>query len=219
MKRSFSHWSVRYARDRLRLAFFELANPDAPWLAPEAVRFLDAWLKPNYVGFEWGSGRSTVWFSWRVKRLTSVEHDEVWYRRVQQTLRAHPRNNVDLRHIPVDMSEAGATAPDSHAGSPPAYVTAISEFSDHSLDFVLVDGVSVLRDACALAAIAKIRSGGALILDDIHRYLPSDSRSPLALPKDAGPLTSAWNEVAERLHTWEYRGCSSGVTDTGVWIR
>jgi hypothetical protein len=138
---------------------------------------------------------------------------------VRQTLLAQPRRNVDLRHIAVDSNKTGTAALAAQIGGPPAYVTAINEFSDHSLDFVLVDGVSGLRDACALAAISKIRSGGALILDDIHRYLPSDSRSPLALPKDAGPLTSAWNNVAEQLQAWEYRGFSSGVTDTGIWIR
>jgi hypothetical protein len=46
-------------------------HPDVPWLTRQAVEILEDWLKPGYVGLEWGSGRSTLWFARRVSHLTS----------------------------------------------------------------------------------------------------------------------------------------------------
>ncbi|GAI22903.1 unnamed protein product, partial [marine sediment metagenome] len=31
-------------------------HPDVPWLTRQAVEILEDWLKPGYVGLEWGSG-------------------------------------------------------------------------------------------------------------------------------------------------------------------
>jgi hypothetical protein len=214
-----SHWSPRYALDRIRLLAFTLTHPNAPWLAPGAVRFLDRWLQPHHVGFEWGAGRGTIWFSQRVERLTSIEHDPAWHARVQQTLLAQPRNNVDLRECAVDCSHSSHSSHSSHNSHRTRYVNAINDIPDASLDFVLVDGISDLRDACALAAIPKIRPGGALIIDDIHRYLPSNSRAPLALPPNAEPLTPIWNAVTVQIESWDYQNSTSGVTDTGIWIK
>lgn len=242
-----AHWTPRYAADRIRLLAFTLTHRGAPWLAPGAIRFLDNWLRPEHVGFEWGAGRSTLWFSHRVERLTSIEHNPEWYAKVQQMLLAQPRNNVDLRLVPLDPATTSndhltaAINPshepqpphDSHGShcyynshtshdalfpSQPPYVAAMNSFPDSSLDFVLVDGVSSLRDQCALAAIPKIRGGGALIVDDIHRYMPSNSRAPLALAPSAEPATELWKDVRGQLASWKLHRKASGVTDTSIWI-
>jgi len=203
----FAHWTPRYAFDRARLFAYSALHPDAPWLAPGAARQLDAWLEPHHSCFEWGAGRSTIWFSRRVAQLTSIEHDARWYERVQQMRGASRLNNVDVRLVPVsDRYES-------------EYIDAIRGFDDGSLDLVLVDGVSSLRDRCALAAIPKVRAGGLLVIDDIHRYLPSASRAPLALRPDATPLTREWAAAIDQLRTWEQTRHSSGVTDTGIWMR
>src|SRR5690606_17941073 len=93
-RRSISHWTPRYIFNRLRLAFFEFTHPDAPWLNRSTINFLDSWLKPSDIGFEWGSGRSTLWFSFRVQQLTTIEHNPDWYTRVSQELHSHSRSNV-----------------------------------------------------------------------------------------------------------------------------
>jgi predicted O-methyltransferase YrrM len=64
----------------------ERRHPDSPWLTSEAVVFLERSLEPDRVGFEWGSGRSTVWFARWVRRLISVEHDPLWYEQVRKRL-------------------------------------------------------------------------------------------------------------------------------------
>lgn len=107
--RAFRHWTPRYARDRLADMAYQRTHPDAPWLTAHAVSILSTWLKPTDVGFEWGSGRSTVWFAQRVHRLCSVEHDASWARQVPEMLvAAGVRDKVDY-HVHGD-SDQGAVS-------------------------------------------------------------------------------------------------------------
>lgn len=200
----FAHWSVRYAADRARLSLYQLTHPGAPWLTPGAVAYLERWLRPDHVGLEWGAGRSTLWFSQRVDRLISIEHDPAWYAHVRNGLLASPRNNVELYLCANEADE---------------YLLPARGLPDASLDFVLVDGFSELRDRCALSAIPKIRPGGLLILDDVHRYLPSNSRAPLARPPGAGAATERWEAVAVAVADWSLTNTGSGVTNTAILQR
>ncbi|MCP4642998.1 MAG: class I SAM-dependent methyltransferase [bacterium] len=202
--RSFAHWSLRYAWDRGWLSVYEWTHRDAPWLTPDATSFLETHLQKDHVGFEWGAGRSTAWLAQRVARLTSVETNKTWLDTVSKQLETQGLSNAHLRY--VDGQSA------SHAG-------AIAEEKDASLDFVLVDGLQDDRDACALAALPKIRGGGMLVVDDVHRYLPSDSRSPLALGTEKPGATETWTEVARLLDDWPCVWTSSGVTDTAIWTK
>ena len=92
----------RYVADRVRLAVHQRLHPDAPWLTAEATEALDRWLRPEHVGIEWGSGRSTVWFAQRVGRLVSVEHDAGWHATVAAQLVANGITNVDYRLAPCE---------------------------------------------------------------------------------------------------------------------
>ncbi len=149
---------------RLRYYFWELLNADKPWLCPGTVAFCKRHLDKSMKGLEFGSGRSTTWFASKVCSLTSVEHDLVWYQNIQQRLIRAGVANVDYRFVPLDhpMGDAEA-APDQ---PPPAYVRVADEFSDYTLDFVLVDGH--YRDDCIRRALPKLRRGGYLILDDVN---------------------------------------------------
>jgi len=188
----------------LKLTVYQIVHPGAPWLTPLAVAFLDDWLQPEHTGLEWGAGRSTLWFANRVDRLISIEHDRNWYSRVQTKLLSRPRNNVTLVLASPDEDE---------------YLRPARELEDESVDFALVDGISALRDRCAECAIPKIRPGGLLILDDVHRYLPSGSRAPLALPIGAEPASACWGRVIDMVASWDLIETSSGVTDTGMLRR
>lgn len=200
----FAHWGLPYARDRVRLLFFSLAHPHAPWLTPDAVRFLDGWLKPTHRGIEWGAGRSTLWFSRRVDCLISIEHDPAWYDRIHRMLLAQPQNNVQLMLLSKDSSE---------------YVRIARGLPDNSVDFALVDGVSDLRDLCAVEVLPKIKPAGLLIVDDVHRYLPSSSRSPHALPPGEAAYSPVWERFSHAVAGWTVLLTSSGVTDTCIWTK
>lgn len=201
---SLRHWSCRYAFARFQAKFYEWTHPDAPWLTRGAVEFLEGALDPGHVGLEWGSGRSTVWLAKRVRGLISVEHDPAWFARVQGMLHRQDIENVTLHFLDAKTRE---------------YVAVIEEEADDALDFVLVDGVSDVRDSCALAAARKIRPGGLLVVDDVHRYLPSESVAPCALPADGRPLTAKWEEFRAWVAGWPVTWTSDGVRDTAIWRR
>jgi len=137
---------------------YERLHPRDPWIAPGAVGWCDRHLDRGMRAWEFGSGRSTVWFAERVKSLTSIEHDADWYHRVKPRL----RDNVDYRLIPLEHPPDEPTRP--RYAPLPAYVAAISDEPDGSLHFVVVDGH--YRQACILATLRKIGCGGLLLLDN-----------------------------------------------------
>ena len=207
--RTFGHWTPTYVRDRLRTLLYERSDPYAPWLTREANEILACLLRSSDAGLEFGSGRSTRWFASRVRQLTSVEHDEGWYEKVKQTLRANGIENVDYRLRARDRGEAGAA--DS------GYPKVAEEFEPQSLDFCLVDGL--YRDFCAFNVLDKLRPGGFLVIDNVNWFLPSPSRSPASRMADQAPSTEVWTEVNDRLRSWRRIWTSSGVTDTAIFFR
>jgi predicted O-methyltransferase YrrM len=140
----------RYFRARLRVLLYQQLHPYAPWLTADAIELLQRYLKPSMTGFEWGSGRSTVWLSKRLRSLVSVEHDPIWFQRVSKWLRRAHVNNVDYRLLP--------TRPDNR------YVAAICDFPEESFDFILVDGQC--RSECLAAAVPKVKRDGLIVLDN-----------------------------------------------------
>ncbi|MHA1665024.1 MAG: hypothetical protein ACTSVW_04250 [Candidatus Njordarchaeales archaeon] len=143
--KTFSHWTLKYLLYRLKRHLYELTHPSYPWLTPQANTILAGWLRSNHVGFEWGAGRSTIWFARRCRHLTSIEHDPIWYKKVRKKLLELNLRNVNL----------------IFAKEKERYINVIDNFRDESLDFILVDGM--YRDECALRAIRKIKPGGILI--------------------------------------------------------
>ena len=107
------HWTPRYALARSRLAIYQRRHADAPWLTADAVRFLDSWIRSTDHCLEWGAGRSTSWLATRAERVTSVEHDAVWARRVRHDTVHLPRTDVHL----VDAGD-----PDRYAAAPDGVV-------------------------------------------------------------------------------------------------
>lgn len=193
-----AHRTPDYFVSRIRRTIYEMNHPNQPWLVGEAVDLLASLLRPTDVGLEWGSGRSTAWLAGRVGRLVSVEDSEVWASKVRVIL--------GERGLQVDYRV--------HTGQD--YVDVVSAFEDGSLDFCLIDGSC--RDACARAAIPKIKPGGLMVIDDVQRYLGHDSiRAPNALLKDqAAP---DWTDVAEALRSWRSAWFSDGVSATAIFLK
>jgi len=205
LKKRFAHWNARYVYDRLIWSIQHRMHPDYPWLTKDAVTFLSSWLRRTDVGLEWGAGKSTPWFAKRVASLTSIEHDPVWYAKVGDSLRKQGVENARLLLLATTARE-GERAP---------YVRVVDDIVPHSLDFVLVDGR--LRAECALAALDRLRTGGILIIDNIERYLPSDSRSPCAYSHD-GPVSGEWALFSRVVELWRCMWTTNGVWDTAIWF-
>ena len=62
MKRTFSHWTPTYIRDRIINILDALAHPADPWLTRQSINIIKKLIKPEDIGLEFGSGRSTIWF-------------------------------------------------------------------------------------------------------------------------------------------------------------
>jgi len=207
--RSFSHWTPRYVGSRIAEKFYYATYPDHPWLTRTANQILAAYLKESDIGLEFGSGRSTLWFAKRVGHLTSVEHDEAWQKKVSQMLKDNHLSNVDYHLHPRDKAD--------EQGAETDYVKVFQQIKTDSVDFVLIDGV--YRDFCALEAIRVIRPGGVMIIDNVNRYLPSDSYSPNSRTIQDGTKGQTWEKVYRTISGWRKIWTSSGVSDTAFFFK
>ena len=195
--RTFKHWTPIYIKNRVSVMRHVRRNPDEPWLTPHAVGLLKTLLRPTDVGFEFGSGRSTLWFANRLAKLHSVEQDAGWYAIVRDKIAAAGASNVEL----------------SLAEDTEGFTRACADVAPDSLDFALVDGGD--RRACMAAVIPKVRVGGVLVLDNSEWYFVNPTRSPSRITQE----TADWQQVRQSLNGWRKIWTTSGVTDTSIFIR
>lgn len=202
------YWTPQYLADRARFSLRERMHPDWPWLTTGAVRFLELWLTPNDIVFEWGSGRSTSWLARRVRSITAVEHDPIWFQIVQDEAAKKGISNIDLRFCPQPEADDGDSG----------YVAAINSLNGE-FDLVLVDGLK--RDRCAEAGVGKLRSGGLMIVDDVNGYvaLPHASRCPTVRSQQDGAASAAWSRFANIVGGWRLIWTTSGLKDTAIWLK
>jgi hypothetical protein len=165
---------------RRRQARFERENPDAPWFVPGAIAYIEQELRPEFVGFEWGSGRSTLWFARQVRHVTSVEGRRSWFEEVGNWLVKDDLTGRVTLHLAEVTSEYGYSMPEIKR-----YAGAIDDVDDVSLDFIVVDGH--FREACLRRVANKLRPGGLLVIDN-SEVVP---KSLLDSLRSAN--TQAWN--------------------------
>lgn len=164
--RHYTHW-----RKSLKTGAIPVNDP-IPRFVYEAFDWLESYLRPEMRVFEWGSGCSTIYFAHRAGKVVSVEHDPAWYSAVAEALLQH-----NLRNVTLVLCEPDKASPDGemyrsiderYAGLQFLhYAQAIDSCPDNSLDLVSVDGRA--RPACIMHAVAKLRPGGFLLLDNSER--------------------------------------------------
>jgi hypothetical protein len=209
MSRRIRHLTPRYIWNRSLEKIYRWMHPDVPWLTKTANTFLETYLQSSDCGWEYGSGKSTIWFARRVKYLTSVEHDPRWFERVSIRLDKNKLLNVDYLLRP---REPGVSEKDM-----PAYVQGLVEVEDESLDFIIIDGI--FRDHCALIAQEKIKPNGILIIDNANLFLPCRSHSPNSRSYSQGPKGEKWSEFLKKVSNWRYFWTSNGVSDTVIYFK
>ncbi|MBI3090847.1 MAG: hypothetical protein HYY96_09290 [Candidatus Tectomicrobia bacterium] len=198
--RNIRHLSPRYIASRLMVLTYEHTNKQTPWLTKSMTNILSSWLKPEDKVLEWGSGRSTLWFSTRVKFITSIEHDPYWYRRVSRRIQ-----RMKLTHV------------DYHLCDESKYVERALSMQKNSLDLILVDGIR--RDECAVVALSLLKPGGIIVIDNCNWFLPSASRSPNSQRYGHAPPSESWQTFQMAVGDWRCIWTSSGVTDTALWMK
>ena len=124
---------------------------DFPWLVKEAVFDILEFIKTRPVCqmLEFGSGRSTLFFSKYVGKLISVDHDPIYYNQVTKQINLKNIKNVTLNILPRP------------------YNSICDTFEDHFFDLILVDGRD--RVECIKSCEKKLKRNGMLILDNSDR--------------------------------------------------
>lgn len=203
-----SHITPRFIVDRIGNWFYWKMNPNLPWLTKKANKYLDNHLKKEMIGLEFGSGRSSMWFAGKLKQLISVEGHEGWYNKVALDFKNNNVENVDYIFSKFDeKTEENAEE----------YSDIVSRYDDEYFDFILVDGGP--RDLCAIKSLPKLKPGGILVIDNLNWFLPSNTRSPNSRSLADGCSNETWQKVYDVINTWEKIWTSSGVTDTGIFIK
>lgn len=142
-----------------RQARFERRNPEAPWLTPASIPFIEALLRPGMRGLEWGAGRSTIWLARQGIQLTSVEGRRAWSDEVLRLLKENDlTERVDVLTVDVERDY------DVDPATIDAYATAPRTHSPSRFDFILVDGH--FRSACLREVPALLAPGGILVVDN-----------------------------------------------------
>jgi predicted O-methyltransferase YrrM len=202
------HWTPRYIRDRLMLAYEQKRQPDAPWWPVEAIRHMDSLVRPLDTCLEWGSGRSTIWLSARTKQVISIEDNREWFDRVRGLLASAGTDPGAVR-----LLEADSTPPDQTP-----YVRVIDDFADGEIDVCVVDGLAPLRGHCAIAAIPKLAAGGVLLVDDAHWFLDRSTHAPHSR-YGKGTFDETWRHFESLVSDWRHIWTTDGVTNTGIWLK
>jgi predicted O-methyltransferase YrrM len=185
---------------------FNLFYPNRPWTTPASILFFDKVLTKQMIGLEYGSGRSTLYFADKLKKLVSIEHYEGWYDKVANQLEKNRIENVEyhliLKQDTPDKTGDSDTELNKLIGNEPRtefynYYTKVNEYNDGFFDFVLIDGRA--REKCGLNAIDKLKSGGIFVLDNSER------------PR--------YNALHEAVTHWPKVETTTGLTNTTIWIK
>lgn len=116
-----------------------------PWWSFGATSFLSDRLTDKMKVFEYGAGFSTLWLSYRVGHVTSIETNKEWFARIRPMV---PKN-VDLRYVEYEPNGE--------------YCRLISGYSE-AFDIVVVDSRDRVR--CVKNALGALKPTGVLIFDD-----------------------------------------------------
>lgn len=133
-------------------ASFDSEGMPIPWITYPAIEFISQFDFSSKLVFEYGSGNSTLFWAKRVKHLTSVESDPLWYEHMADKI---PANVEYMLH--TDSAD---------------YAESIS-CTGKTFDIIVIDGKA--RLACAKAAVHQLRPGGFIILDNSDWYTESSA--------------------------------------------
>lgn len=136
-----------------------------PWLPIESINFLSENLKKNFIGFEFGSGSSSFWFSNLTIKLYSVESDPIWFKMMLDIASLNKIQNIEFSCVEAEMLPIWDVDIEN-SGNYKIYSDKIFQV-DSQFDYILIDGVG--RSLCIENSINKLKSGGFLIIDNSER--------------------------------------------------
>ncbi len=117
-----------------------------PWMTYSAIFQIEQYSFEGMTAFEWGTGYSSLFWAKRCAHLTTIDHNKEWTDFVKN------KNSKNIQAYTVDISD---------------YATSITSFSQ-PFDLIIIDGdtKNKMRYSCAIHAMAKLATGGLIILDN-----------------------------------------------------
>lgn len=141
----------------------------------EEMEFLVGHLKSTDSVLEYGSGGSTVFLQDKVADIVSIEHDEDWYRQVDDSI----SNNVDYYLIPPNNPEwelqhdqfgrKNSKGDDGSFEDFAEYVTFPLSLGK-KYDAIFIDGRA--RMSCAFASTLLLKPSGKIFIHDFGPDAP-----------------------------------------------
>ena len=207
-KKEFSYKYIRYRvfRPILKLYYkgFRILKRNSPWLSPASIIFMERYLTASMTFLEYGSGKSTLFFSERVKSIESVEHNEMWYNKIKNKFDKSGDNNINYALIKPIMEEQKIDNEVRNAQTFRYelenylnYYENINQYPDEYFDFILIDGRA--RVECSRRAVGKLKKGGIFMLDNSERM--------------------RYRPVHKMLKDWPKINTTTGLTDTTLWFK
>lgn len=148
----------------------------SPWLSFEAIDYLSEYLHSDMKVFEYGSGGSTIFFAKRVSSIVSIEHNELWYKKVKECFKNERINNVDYFNILPEKDDSQNLKDISNAShyisedrnyigfNFQSYVKKIDDFENEYFDCIVIDGRA--RPSCLKHSVSKVKRGGIIVYDN-----------------------------------------------------
>ncbi len=129
-----------------------------PWVSYSFIDFIRPRLNKELSIFEYGSGNSTLFYSQRVKRVVSVEHDRSWHKKISQQMSA----NAEM--LFVELKTDGEYAKKAM-------------LLNEKFDLIIVDGRD--RVNCCRYGLEALSDSGVIVLDDSERQVYDEARKLL----------------------------------------
>ncbi len=148
---------IGWLRSNREQKSIDLQGEAVPWYSYPAIAFLAERVPQNARVLEFGCGNSTLWWSERAGYVTSIEHDDAWFRKVSPSL---PANANCL--LLADASRGDNTW--DH--NPTGYSTARG-VDEQDFDVIVIDGLE--RNNCAYHALPRLSDTGVVIWDNSDR--------------------------------------------------
>jgi hypothetical protein len=148
LERNYGHY-----RSKIEQKSIDANNKPVPWFTYPSIDYLSQLDLSQKIMLEWGSGNSSLFFSKRVKKLYSIEHNKEWY----QTVKQHNIKNQTLELESLN-----------YHSKPRSF--------NMFFDIILIDGIN--REECSKEAHKILKKGGMIILDnsDRHQNIAKDFR-------------------------------------------